>query len=180
MCSQEQAWDILSQVSDMARTVFPNVHSEAILYGSYARGDYDSESDMDIMVLADVPRTELNRYKAPFLMLSSELGLTYDLLITITLKDQETFDRYLNAVPFYQAVRKEGISSSLTIDSLIEIRQGSDYDDFYVISKEDVAGQLKRAEEFVTTVEAYLLQRYGGEGSGNPPLVDKNTVASPQ
>ena len=110
MCSQEQTREILSQVSELARTVFPNVYSETILYGSYARGDYDSESDMDIMVLADVPRTEMNRYKLPFLRLSSELGLAHDLLITITLKDRETFNRYLYAVPFYQSVRREGVS----------------------------------------------------------------------
>ena len=29
---------------------------KVILYGSYARGDYDDESDIDIMVLADIPR----------------------------------------------------------------------------------------------------------------------------
>ena len=110
MCTQEQSRAILSRVSDMAKAVFPQQQIETILYGSYARGDFDSESDMDIMVLADVPRVELSRYKAPFLRLSSELGLANDILITITLKDKETFERYLSAVPFYQAVRKEGVS----------------------------------------------------------------------
>ena len=110
VCTQEQSRAILSRVSDMAKTVFPQRQSETILYGSYARGDYDDESDMDILVLADVPRTELGRYKAPFLRLSTELGLANDMLITITLKDKETFDRYLSAVPFYQAVRREGVT----------------------------------------------------------------------
>ncbi len=45
---------------------------------------------------------------------------------------------------------------SLTIDSLVEIRQGSDYDDFYLISKQDVAEQLERAAEFVEAVDRYL------------------------
>ena len=110
MCSQLQTREILTQVADMAKAVFPGRNSETILYGSYARGDYDRDSDVDIMVLADVPHTDLGRYKAPFLRLSSELGLANDVLITITLKDRETFDRYLNAVPFYQAVRREGIT----------------------------------------------------------------------
>lgn len=110
MCTQEQTRDILYQVADLAKAQFPNRHSETILYGSYARGDYDRDSDMDIMVLADVPRAELHRYKAPFVRLGSELGMKNDVLVTITLKDRETFDRYLSAVPFYQAVRREGVS----------------------------------------------------------------------
>lgn len=110
MCTQEQAKEILAQVSDLTKAVFPDQGSETILYGSYARGDFDSESDVDILVLADVPRGELHRYKPSFLRLSSELGLAHDVLITITLKDRATFERYLNAVPFYQAVRKEGVS----------------------------------------------------------------------
>ena len=54
---------------------------------------------------------------------------------------------------------------SLTIDSLIEIRQGSDYDDFYVISKEEVIEQLRCAELFITTVEAYLMRQYDVESN---------------
>lgn len=45
---------------------------------------------------------------------------------------------------------------SYTIDALVEIRQGSDYDDFYVISREETAQQLEAAAEFVKIVEEYL------------------------
>lgn len=54
---------------------------------------------------------------------------------------------------------------SFTIDSLIEIRQGSDYDDFYLISKEEVATQLARAEEFVNAVEEFLIAQYARNGT---------------
>ena len=49
---------------------------------------------------------------------------------------------------------------SVTIDSLVEIRQGSDYDDFYVISKEETELQLKNAEKFVFEVEKYLKKEW--------------------
>ncbi len=42
------------------------------------------------------------------------------------------------------------------IDSLVEIRQGSDYDDFYVVSEEEVAEQLKNAKYFVEVVAEYI------------------------
>ena len=49
---------------------------------------------------------------------------------------------------------------SPTIDSLVEIRQGSDYDDFYIVSKEDVCEQLENAKIFISTVETYLNSIY--------------------
>ena len=52
---------------------------------------------------------------------------------------------------------------SFSIDSLVEVRQGSDYDDFYVISKEEVVEQLSKAEIFVSEVESYLTKKYEEE-----------------
>ena len=49
---------------------------------------------------------------------------------------------------------------SYTIDSLVEVRQGSDYDDFYLISKEETIEQLCLAEEFVNVVDEYLTKQY--------------------
>lgn len=42
------------------------------------------------------------------------------------------------------------------IDSLKDARQGSDYDDFYLISKEEVSQQVSNARFFVFEIENYL------------------------
>jgi uncharacterized protein (UPF0332 family) len=44
-----------------------------------------------------------------------------------------------------------------TITELFIIRNESDYNDFYVIAKEDVSAQLKNARQFVVEVEALLI-----------------------
>ena len=49
---------------------------------------------------------------------------------------------------------------SPTIDALVEIRQGSDYDDFYIVSKEEVSEQLENAKIFIAEVENYLNTKY--------------------
>lgn len=49
---------------------------------------------------------------------------------------------------------------SLVIDSLVEIRQGSDYDDFYLISRDEVEEQYHNAVEFVEAIEMYLADKY--------------------
>lgn len=63
--------------------------------------------------------------------------------------------------------RKEYLKSSILpkelseiIDGLVEVRQGSDYDDFYLISKEEVAVQLANAKLFVTSISNYLGEIY--------------------
>lgn len=49
---------------------------------------------------------------------------------------------------------------SFIIDALVEIRQGSDYDDFYIVSKEEVEEQLENAKIFVKEVEKFLSTKY--------------------
>lgn len=49
---------------------------------------------------------------------------------------------------------------SYIIESLVEIRQGSDYDDFYLISKEEVEEQYNNAVKFIEEVERYLIKKY--------------------
>ena len=45
-----------------------------ILYGSYARGDYTPESDVDIMILVDLPDDELDQYADEL----AEVGFEYN------------------------------------------------------------------------------------------------------
>ena len=58
------------------------------------------------------------------------------------------------------------------ITSAFEVRSDSDYDDFYVISKEEVAEQLRNAEIFVDAVQEYLLRQYDADDGNRPPSED--------
>jgi len=49
------------------------------------------------------------------------------------------------------------MSDILTV--LFDVRNKSDYDDFYIISKEDVTNQLLSAEFFLDEVRKYLEQQ---------------------
>ena len=110
MCTRNQLCDITEAIAFKAKSVFESKLDSVLLYGSYARGEETEESDVDIMILVDASIEELSVYKKTFTSLTSELGLIYDAVVTVTLKDSETFKRYLDAVPFYQNGKREGVS----------------------------------------------------------------------
>ena len=45
------------------------------------------------------------------------------------------------------------------IRSLFDLRTDSDYNDFYVVSKEEVAGQVSNAEHFIGRIKEYLSEQ---------------------
>lgn len=45
------------------------------------------------------------------------------------------------------------------IKSAFDIRNDSDYDDYYVVSKTEVDEQIKNAERFIAEMEQYLKHR---------------------
>ena len=82
---------------------------KVILFGSYARGDFNNNSDVDIFVLADVPHEEANRWSNRIDDYLSDLWFDYDLLVCIHLTSKAMFDRYYQVMPYYQNVLKEGV-----------------------------------------------------------------------
>ena len=110
MCTKNELQIILDEIAATAKEIFGEKLDSVILYGSYARGDYTPESDVDIMILVrEITPEKLWKYKEPIVQKESELGIQYDLLISVTIKDIETFNKHLDVLPFYQNVMREGI-----------------------------------------------------------------------
>ena len=110
MCSKNELQIILSEIAATAKATFGDKLDSVILYGSYARGDYTPESDVDIMILVrGIAPDELWRYRSAITSKSSELGLEYNLVIVPLIKDADTFRKYMSVLPFYHNVNEEGI-----------------------------------------------------------------------
>ena len=109
MCTENQLNTILSAIGDLAKQTFGKKLHALVLYGSYARGDFDEQSDVDVMLLVDEKREALSSFREPFVRLCADLGLRYDLVIVATLQDTATFEQYRKVLPFYQNVEREGV-----------------------------------------------------------------------
>lgn len=54
MCTENRLSAVMADVVKKAKSLFGDRLGSVILYGSYARGDYDEESDIDVMITADI------------------------------------------------------------------------------------------------------------------------------
>lgn len=106
---QSEAIEILNETYHRCQNVFPSGIQDAYLYGSYARGDFDSESDVDILLTVDILPTELSAYRNRIAAISSELSLAHDITVSISVKPLEQFRRYSEVLPYYKNVLREGI-----------------------------------------------------------------------
>ena len=80
-----------------------------ILYGSYARGDYNSNSDIDIMILTSLLDTEIKKIENEVYDIAFEFEMRNEVIISINIKNEEHFNYWLGALPYYDNVKKEGI-----------------------------------------------------------------------
>lgn len=80
-----------------------------ILYGSYARGDFQSDSDIDIMILVNLPDEEIQRKSHVLSNLTFDYNFEYNLMIMPIAKNKGHFEKWLRAYPFYNNIKREGV-----------------------------------------------------------------------
>jgi predicted nucleotidyltransferase len=82
---------------------------KVILYGSYARGDYREDSDIDIMILADLTDDEVVKYRAEIADFTFDIEMENDVILSPLLKNIDRFYYWIDALPFYMNIQKEGV-----------------------------------------------------------------------
>jgi len=82
---------------------------QVILYGSYAKGNYGDNSDIDIMILVDVPDDEIYNYSDMLSDYTYDFNMEYNLDVKPMTQSKENFLKWVNVYPFFKHVRDEGI-----------------------------------------------------------------------
>lgn len=99
--------DVLYQIKTKLEDVLP-IGSQAILYGSRARGTARKDSDWDVLILIDKDSLDMSDYiniSYPLTELGCELGET----ISPMLYTKNDWKKY-SYTPFYKNVQQEGIA----------------------------------------------------------------------
>jgi len=109
MCSEMQLSKISAETVNELKDLFGEKLKSVILYGSYARGDYDTESDIDVFVLVDMSSQELAKYQRNLVEIATSISLENDVFLSLHEQDVATFEKWRDVVPFYKNVVSEGV-----------------------------------------------------------------------
>ena len=109
MCSKSVLGTITNKVINATRQSLGDKLDKVILYGSYARGDYNDESDIDIMILANIPLEDCGLEREKIRKLLDYIDLNNDIVLSLSVANCDTFYRFLPTEPFYQNVIKDGV-----------------------------------------------------------------------
>ena len=78
------------------------------LFGSYARGDYTENSDIDIVAVVHGSRMELQQKLKEVWDRSAEVGLENDIVVSPTVIPYDEFKKYQDTLPYYRNIMQEG------------------------------------------------------------------------
>lgn len=101
--------ELIEQYVFAIRKIYGKHLKKVILYGSYARGNFHKDSDIDIMVLVDLPDTQIEIYSDELSELGFEYNINHDIWFMPVVKNEAHFWQWCNVYPFYSNVVKEGI-----------------------------------------------------------------------
>ena len=76
--------------------------SKVIVYGSYARGDYQKNSDVDV-----IKKRENAVYDIAF-----DIEMSTGIDISPVIKSEEQYEYWVDVLPYYRNVREEGVEIS--------------------------------------------------------------------
>ena len=101
---------LLHELKNELEKVFGEKLKKVIVYGSYARGESDEGSDLDIMVLVDMNEEEIKNERDKVLDLTVDLTTRYGVVLSIIENNYDYFYDWAEVLPFFTNVIREGVS----------------------------------------------------------------------
>lgn len=96
----------LQELKEKLLERFPD--AEIILYGSKARGDFDEESDIDLLILLERPVN--GRLEEEITEITYDIELKYDALFGKIIENKDFWNSPLaNAMPLHWNIDREGV-----------------------------------------------------------------------
>mgnify|MGYP000481232623 CR=1 FL=1 len=103
--------NLIEQYVEAVKKIYGSHVRQIILYGSYARGDYREDSDVDIMILVDMSDLELKVYGQQLSYMTYDFNLDNNLDIKPIAKSEAHFNKWIVNYPFYSSKLAEQVSN---------------------------------------------------------------------
>lgn len=97
---------ILKETRQELQNIYQDRLKEVILYGSYARGDFMDDSDIDIILLLEGVK-DISAERDRYLPITGRLSLKHDTVISVIPFDVKVFHK--QRTPLILNVNREGI-----------------------------------------------------------------------
>ena len=107
--TEEKIREVVDRFAQEAKRIYGTKPQEIILYGSCARGDFKGNSDIDILILLNVPLESLSSERKLILDISDQLDLDYDVVLAPVIQNYAVYQKYIPVSVFYQNVEREGV-----------------------------------------------------------------------
>ncbi|MBP3477040.1 MAG: nucleotidyltransferase domain-containing protein [Lachnospiraceae bacterium] len=108
MCTELQLNKIVKAMVECYQAVYGHDIVDIMLYGSYARGDYTENSDIDIVAVVRGSRLDLQEKMKRVWDISAEIGLENDIVVSPTVIPYDEFMEYKHTLPYYRNIVEEG------------------------------------------------------------------------
>ena len=88
-CRSKLMQDLIEEYVEAIKKIYGSHVRQIILYGSYVRGDFRPDSDVDIMILVDMSDLELKAYAQQLSYMTYDFNMDNDLDIKPIAKSEE-------------------------------------------------------------------------------------------
>jgi len=109
MCEKNELNIILKEIVKAYKCVYGDDIVDILLYGSYARGDYSSDSDVDVVAIVRGDRADLQNRLKDVWDVTSDLELEYETILSPTVIPYDEYIKYKEDLPYYRNIAKEGV-----------------------------------------------------------------------
>lgn len=101
--------NVVREYAKELRKVYGDSLSSVIMYGSYARGDFTTQSDVDVMIIVGLSEEEIKRTSNTISDMAFDFLMKYKIDISPVTVNESQFNYWSDTLPFYRNVLNEGV-----------------------------------------------------------------------
>lgn len=108
--NEEKIEYTVKEVSSRLPMIMKKDVRKALLYGSCARGDYDSDSDIDVAILTNCGREDAKKYSAALTGLATDIAMKNYAVVDFSCIPYDEYENNSGWYMYFKNIKKDGIT----------------------------------------------------------------------